>query len=662
MTAEITCILNVFKRFSIFEEQLAAIRSQTIPPKRIIVWNNAPQHHEALMKFASEDLIVVTTSRNMGVWARFFSVYPLLSGQFVCVCDDDTMPASRWFENCVETMKTYNALLGTIGVIFKPGDTYERERRVGWDEPNETAEYADIVGHSWFFKREWISTLMKELPNIDEKYLTCGEDMHLSYTLRKYLHIPTIVPPHPKSNNALWGADNAKSWEYGNVNSTFVSTGIQKFNQAIIDYESRGLEKIRTREGAIRKWSTCLDYFLDKLRKKEPFAIMRYGDGEKYILDDRTIQVGTCDNWKYTSGSKMHKQLLKTLKMTNTNVYYGVSGLSDCPETYKYYYNTILNKSNITYANIFVNQNYPKLVEFLKSFEAGCVLISCNRPETGKIGAVSVIEHVPISDKLVNDWDARCDEYLSIMKTLAARYNRTLFFVSAGPLSEVFIQTMYELNPDNTYVDVGSAIDEFTKGVVTRPYQTSYGSSDVLDLNGAKDDASITNTPDFSGGWSYTQKEMNEFFRHVIFFPSMSILEFGSGDSTIKLYDYFKRHVDNLTFYTYESDPKFMKKHDSIHYVSYDIERMNEVVIPDIQFDIVLIDGPHGDNRSKWYSKIRNNVKAGTIILVDDFNHYKCFSEELDKNFKYELLSHSDEPFVPYGEHSWKIVRVIECI
>ena len=653
--AEITCILNVFKRFSIFEEQLAAVRSQTIQPKRIIVWNNAPEHHEALMKYASKDLIVVTTSRNMGVWARFFSVYPLLSGQFVCVFDDDTMPGSRWFENCVDTMKTYNGLLGTIGVIFESGDTYERERRVGWDEPNETAEYADIVGHSWFFKREWISTFMKELPNIDEKYLTCGEDMHLTYTLRKYLHIPTIVPPHPPSNKALWGADKAKSWEYGNWNSTFCDTGIGKFHEAITDYQARGLEKIRVRENAIRKWSTCLDYFLDKLRRREPFSIMRYADGEKYVLDNTTLT--NCDHWTFRSGSILNKQLLSALKMTNTNVYYGVSGPSDCTETYKYYYNTILNKSNITYANVFVNQNYQKWVQFLKEFDSECIVISCNRPASGKIGAVRVLEHVPISDKLVNDWDTRCDEYLAIVKKLAARYNRTLFFVSAGPLSEVFIQTMYELNPDNTYLDVGSSIDEFTKGFITRPYQTSNDSSNVLDLQVLSADI-----PTFTGGWSYTQKEMNEFFRHVVFFPSMSILEFGSGDSTIKLYDYFKRHVDNLTFYTYESDPTFIMKHDSIHYMSYDIEKMDDVVIPDIQFDIVLIDGPNGDKRSKWYSKIIKNVKAGTIILVDDFNHYKCFSEELDKNFKYELLSHSDEPFVPYGEHSWKIVRVIECI
>ena len=94
----------------------------------------------------------------------------------------------------------------------------------------------------------------------------------------------------------------------------------------------------------------------------------------------------------------------------------------------------------------------------------------------------------------------------------------------------------------------------------------------------------------------------------------------------------------------------------------YDIENIEVVVIPEITFDIVFVDGPHGDKRSKWYSKFKKNVKVGTIILIDDFNHYKCFSEELDRHFRYETLSYSDEPFVPYGEHSWKIVRVIECI
>lgn len=166
------------------------------------------------------------------------------------------------------------------------------------------------------------------------------------------------------------------------------------------------------------------------------------------------------------------------------------------------------------------------------------------------------------------------------------------------------------------------------------------------------------NFPEFNGGWSYTQKEMTELFKHVEFQPNFSVLEFGSGDSTVKLYNYIKSNVSNLTFYTYESNSSFINDNPNIHYITYNEHDIESVSIPDMQFDLILVDGPNGEARTKWYSKIKKNVKKGTILLIDDFNHYKSFGDELDKNFDYTLLSFSDEPFVPYGEHSWKIVSI----
>ncbi len=165
--------------------------------------------------------------------------------------------------------------------------------------------------------------------------------------------------------------------------------------------------------------------------------------------------------------------------------------------------------------------------------------------------------------------------------------------------------------------------------------------------------------PTFVGGWSYTQKEMQELFKHIEYKDTYSILEFGSGDSTIKLYNHFKKYCKNVVFYTYESSNDFLRKVNGINYIQYNINEIETLSLPDIKFDLILIDGPNGDKRSLWYNKIKNNVLKGSIILVDDFNHYKCFSDELDKNFTYEILSHHEEPFVAYGEHSWKIVKVI---
>ena len=56
--------------------------------------------------------------------------------------------------------------------------------------------------------------------------------------------------------------------------------------------------------------------------------------------------------------------------------------------------------------------------------------------------------------------------------------------------------------------------------------------------------------PNFLGGWSYTQKEMIELFKHIKYNENYSILEFGSGDSTNKIYNHFKKYSKNLIYYS----------------------------------------------------------------------------------------------------------------
>ena len=79
---------------------------------------------------------------------------------------------------------------------------------------NNSVEEVDIVGHSWFFKREWLSTFWRELPPIDQSTLV-GEDMHFSYTLQKYLNKKTYVPPHPQDSIEMWGSTPESAWSIG---------------------------------------------------------------------------------------------------------------------------------------------------------------------------------------------------------------------------------------------------------------------------------------------------------------------------------------------------------------------------------------------------------------------------------------------------------------
>jgi predicted O-methyltransferase YrrM len=171
----------------------------------------------------------------------------------------------------------------------------------------------------------------------------------------------------------------------------------------------------------------------------------------------------------------------------------------------------------------------------------------------------------------------------------------------------------------------------------------------------------------FNGGWSYTNVEMTALFQNIDLnkeYLNYNILEFGGGDSSSKILNLFQKNVKDLKYFIFESNENYLPENKEnfniIIYDETDIEKINleNFIDKDIAFDLVLIDGPNGDKRKHWYNKIKSFVKIGTIILVDDFNHYSCFSEELDNNFEYTLLSYSDIPFVPYGEHSWKIVKV----
>jgi hypothetical protein len=198
---EITVVLNGYKRARHFQRQLDAINNQTIKPKEILFWQNkGDDFHPSL----TNNLTHANCNRNLGVWARF--AYALMARtEFVCVFDDDTIPGPRWFENCLNTIKTHDGLLGTIGVVFESEEEYYKSHRVGWAEPNRQTQQVDIVGHSWFFRREDLSTFWRELPDVNQT-LYAGEDVHFSYTLQKFTNKKTYVPPHPIDDMSLWGS------------------------------------------------------------------------------------------------------------------------------------------------------------------------------------------------------------------------------------------------------------------------------------------------------------------------------------------------------------------------------------------------------------------------------------------------------------------------
>jgi glycosyltransferase involved in cell wall biosynthesis len=203
MKNTVSAILSGYRRPHALQEQYNSVKDQTIKPNEILFWKN----HYQVDNFNQDiinNCISAISNNNFGVWARF--AYALnCKSKYICIIDDDTIPGSRWLENCINSFEEKPGLYGTIGLIYKSSETYMGAQRVGWDGiNNDEIMEVDIVGHAWFFSREMLSLFWREMPDPNDKFV--GEDMHFSYMLQKYSDMKTYVPPHPVSDKSLWGS------------------------------------------------------------------------------------------------------------------------------------------------------------------------------------------------------------------------------------------------------------------------------------------------------------------------------------------------------------------------------------------------------------------------------------------------------------------------
>lgn len=240
---DITCILNVYKRPHTLLEQINAIRNQTYPAKKIIIWRNSVDGYEIPVEIKDDkSLTIINSSENFGVWARFAAAL-LANTEYVCVFDDDTIPGKKWFENCIDTMPKVNGLLGTVGVIFDSSlDYYYCNKRHGWCDSNSNIEKVDIVGHSWFFKREWLQHLWKTVPDYSQ-FLCAGEDIAFAYELQK-VGIGCYVPPHPSDDPEMFGSNPTLAWKYGTENVAISLDPTNKMNYVYNYFKKKGFKFI----------------------------------------------------------------------------------------------------------------------------------------------------------------------------------------------------------------------------------------------------------------------------------------------------------------------------------------------------------------------------------------------------------------------------------
>ena len=197
---DITVILNCYRRPYNLKMQVDAIRAQTVSPVQIWLWVN---YHEDSKDFDPKTLGVDKVFDNNFNWKFYgrFAAALLADTEYIAIYDDDTIPGKKWHENCLNTMKTHEGILGSAGIILK-SDRYINHDRCGWPTQNANTTPVDLVGHAWFFKRKWLRYLWQEKPVTWDN----GEDIQFAFMAKIYGGIPTYCPPHPPSDRELHGS------------------------------------------------------------------------------------------------------------------------------------------------------------------------------------------------------------------------------------------------------------------------------------------------------------------------------------------------------------------------------------------------------------------------------------------------------------------------
>lgn len=223
-----------------------------------------------------------------------------------------------------------------------------------------------------------------------------------------------------------------------------------------------------------------LDQEFNRLQTKllENQVFIRYGDGEVMLSHGIPVGPGTqafqVDRWCSPAGVTNLGTELKDL-LNNPEWYYGIP-CQCCNVNCK---NLILNllkdvpSDKITFANLFINGNYPEFKNWITKISKPVVVLA-NKHGTYKY-PFKVEEVLRLPDDCVNYWQNNKAELVELSTILAKKYSNAVFLFSGGPL-KVLLKYMWEANHNNSYLDIGSALDPWTYGgFLTRPYQAGQG-------------------------------------------------------------------------------------------------------------------------------------------------------------------------------------------
>lgn len=215
---------------------------------------------------------------------------------------------------------------------------------------------------------------------------------------------------------------------------------------------------------------------LEKIKTSDSFAISRYADGEASVL--KNITIGNKDGWLYKKDKNLifRSDLRKSLTCVDKNFVYGISSPNVDEKNYLFLKKLIQqNLSYITFSDIWVNANYDLFTELffstLNDTKKQIIIVTNPKANIGKLKEfLNIKELIPVKGNGVQYWEKNRNYLKALLDLKASLNEHMIFLVAAGPLSNIIIYEMWQINRHNTYLDIGSTLDPILFNRQSRSY------------------------------------------------------------------------------------------------------------------------------------------------------------------------------------------------
>jgi hypothetical protein len=202
---------------------------------------------------------------------------------------------------------------------------------------------------------------------------------------------------------------------------------------------------------------TEIESMFNRLKSRQPFAFSKYADGEWAILADQSIS-----NGEFSYFSEMdypyRNALLQSFCFLDKDYYVGVS----CPCCQGVHHYHMVNSSgqfnsNLTFANIFVNSNFPYYLEnFIPEYSNWDIHLVANERSKVENLPFKVEQFYPVANSSYKN------NYDLIGKIKEKNLKGKLFLFACGPFGNMLAHQLWDHNKNNTYLDIGSTLNSWT--------------------------------------------------------------------------------------------------------------------------------------------------------------------------------------------------------